>query len=103
MNIEEKIANQDIKLVKLETLMEGMAEDMKKISSAMETQTKIMLQLTSLEDYTKDSVNRIHKRIDKNEVEIETIKAVPNKILMRAAMAATAILVGYVLMSMGVS
>ena len=99
--LEERITLQDKKLVRLETLMEGVADDMKKVSTAMETQTKLMAKLSSLEEYTKESINRLHKRLDKTEGEIDEIKEVPAKIVMRAILVAVSLAVAFLFVSVG--
>ena len=99
--LEERITQQDKKLIRLETLMEGVADDMKKVSTAMETQTKLMAKLSSLEEYTKESINRLHKRLDKTEGEIDEIKEVPAKIVMRAILVAVSLAVAFLFVSVG--
>lgn len=58
----------------IESLLTQQAISIKEIEKAMKSQELLMEKFTNLDSRLTDSINRIHKRIDKNEIEIATIK-----------------------------
>lgn len=58
----------------IENLLTQQTVSIKEIEKAMKSQELLMEKFTHLDSRLTDSINRIHKRVDKNESEIETIK-----------------------------
>lgn len=64
IGLEERILSHDKQLVKLETVLERVANNQDKMSASMETLALSMSKLASLEDNNKASFERVHRRID---------------------------------------
>lgn len=88
-HLQHKVDKHETKLVKIETILERvavnqdhMAESLSSISTSISKQELLLEKLTNLESNTKDSINRIHKRID-NEINIrnEKLETVNNTLL----------------------
>lgn len=58
----------------IESLLTTQTISIKEIEKAMKSQELLMEKLSNLDIRMTDSVNRLHNRIDKNEVEIVTLK-----------------------------
>lgn len=69
--IESRVSSHETKLVKIETILERVAnnqdsltESMAEISKSMQKQELLFEKLVNLETNTKSSIDRLHKRID---------------------------------------
>mgnify|MGYP000745984200 CR=1 FL=1 len=69
--IHDKVEKHETKLVRIETILERvatnqdkMAEALSSISDSILKQELLLEKLTNLEENTKISINRVHKRID---------------------------------------
>ena len=58
----------------IESLLTQQTVSIKEIEKAMKSQELLMEKLSHLDSRMTDSVNRIHKRIDTNELDIATMK-----------------------------
>jgi hypothetical protein len=70
-HIHSKVERHETKLVKIETILErvavnqdNMAKSLASISTSISKQELLLEKLTNLEVNTKESINRIHRRID---------------------------------------
>jgi len=92
--LQHKVDKHETKLVKIETILERvavnqdhMAESLASISTSISKQELLLEKLTNLEANTKDSINRIHKRID-DEITIRNEKIeVVNKAIIELDLA----------------
>ena len=88
-HLHSRVEKHEAKLVKIETILERvavnqdkMAESLSSISTSISKQELLLEKLTNLETNTKDSINRIHKRID-DEIEVRNEKlSTVNKALL---------------------
>ena len=69
--LEDRVNKQDVKLAKIEILLENVATNLDRMANSMVKQELVLEKLANLEENTKDSINRVHKRIDENEKKIE--------------------------------
>lgn len=77
-DVKERVLDHDKKLVKIETILERVAtnqdsltQSMRDISKSMQKQELLLEKLTNLEINTKESINRLHKRIDYNSEKLK--------------------------------
>lgn len=58
----------------IKALLTTQTDSIKEIEKAMKSQELLMEKLGNLDNRMTDSVNRLHKRIDKNETDLATLK-----------------------------
>jgi chromosome segregation ATPase len=75
MDIEERVNGHDVKMARIETMLDSVARSMDKISGSIEQQQKTLTRLTQIEESTKGSIERIHDRIDAAHERINRLEA----------------------------
>jgi chromosome segregation ATPase len=75
MDIEERVNIHDIKMARIETMLDSIAHSMDKISSSIDKQQQALTRLAQIEENTKGSIERIHDRIDAAHERINRLEA----------------------------
>lgn len=72
--LEERVLNHDKQLVKVETILERVADNQDKMTVSLSDIASALAKMNTLEESTKDSFKRAHSRIDENSHILETIQ-----------------------------
>lgn len=72
--LEERVLNHDKQLVKVETILERVADNQDKMTDSLSDIASTLSKMNTLEESTKGSFVRLHDRVDGYHNELEVLK-----------------------------